>query len=676
MSRQRAILPPILMVIFVDTLGYAAVVPLIPFVLRAQHVPLVAVGMVFAAFSLCQLITAPLLGRLSDWVGRRPVLALSLAGSVVGFALLALSAAFPVVVLSRVIDGSSAGNVAMCYAAVLDDDRESERRRGIPALGAAAGGGLVAGLGLSAFLAGFGFRAVALAAMFLSLLSLVVVVVAVPETRRRAGAALNVSVALRQREVRRGVAFVALCAALQAAFLLALPVYLAGALRLRAQATTALIALLVVVAAAFQLVALPRLLSRLGSAATARALLAGALCAAVFVALIAGGSLPVVLSAALMTMAVAALSSVSTLLLAENNPGVPTGLIMGLNASSATAGQIAGPLAGYAAFAAGGSRALGLGCAAIALCAAGTLGLRAWWKGQTSHNATAVAQPSPSARSGLPQNTPSLPQVGRGPKGGAANGCEPCPVLWVVVPFYNEAAGIQPTLAALAAQRDRNFTLLLVDNGSTDGSADVVQRVLSGSPISRWHLIHEPQKGTGAAADTGFRFAIAAGATHIARTDADCLPDPGWIAAIRAGFAFGAELLAGEIGPRRDEGPLRFGEETFLRLVVAFAAWFGRVRPGNRDPRYLTGYIMAPGNNMAITADLYLACGGFPRSAIEKTHEDRALVNAARLITPNIARRRDMLVLNSLRRLRRWGLRRTLLWYWDHRWLPDEVDIR
>jgi glycosyltransferase involved in cell wall biosynthesis len=229
---------------------------------------------------------------------------------------------------------------------------------------------------------------------------------------------------------------------------------------------------------------------------------------------------------------------------------------------------------------------------------------------------------------------------------------------------------------ALAAQRDRNFTLLLVDNGSTDGSATVVRRVLSTSPILRWHLINEPQKGTGAAADTGFRYAIEAGATHVGRTDADCLPDPGWITAIRAGFASGAELIAGEIGPRLDEGPLRFGEATLLRYVVAGAAWFGRVRPGNRDRRYLTGYLMAPGNNLAITADLYLGCGGFPRTSIEEAHEDRALVNAARRITPNIAHRHDMLVLNSLRRLRRWGLRHTLLWYWDHRWLPEEVDIR
>jgi glycosyltransferase involved in cell wall biosynthesis len=248
--------------------------------------------------------------------------------------------------------------------------------------------------------------------------------------------------------------------------------------------------------------------------------------------------------------------------------------------------------------------------------------------------------------------------------------------LWVVVPLYNEAAGIRPTLATLATQHDRDFTLVAVDNGSTDGSADVVWRALSTSSIARWHVIHEPQKGTGAAADTGFRFAIEAGATHIARTDADCLPDPGWISAVRAGFASGAEMLAGTIRPRLDEEPLRFGEATFLRLVVAVGAWFGRVRPANRDRRYLTGYVMVAGNNLAITANLYRRCGGFPRSAIEDIHEDLALVNAARLITPNIVHRSDMVVLNSLRRLRWWGLWRTVLWYWDHRWRPDEVDIR
>jgi DHA1 family tetracycline resistance protein-like MFS transporter len=380
-SHERAILPPILMIVFVDTLGYAAVVPLIPLVLSGQGAPLLAVGTVFAAFSLCQLLTAPLLGRLSDRVGRRPVLAFSLAGSVAGFALLAISSAFPVVLLSRIIDGCSAGNVAMCYAAVLDSDSEDKRRRAIPALGAAAGAGIVAGLGLSAFLAGFGFRAVALAAMLLSLLCLALTLIAVPETRRRTSPGLKISAALRIREVQRAVVFVALCAALQAAFLLTLPVYFASALGLSVQATTALIALIVLAAAAFQVVALPRLLRRVGVATTAGLVLAVALCAAAFVEMIAGGAAAiVVLSAAVLTVAAAALAPISTLFLAESHPDASGGVAMGLNTSFATIGQIVGPLIGYAAFASGGSQVLGLSCVALALCCAVTLGMGRWLK--------------------------------------------------------------------------------------------------------------------------------------------------------------------------------------------------------------------------------------------------------------------------------------------------------
>jgi hypothetical protein len=99
-----------------------------------------------------------------------------------------------------------------------------------------------------------------------------------------------------------------------------------------------------------------------------------ALGTAAFVGAFTGGAAAVVLSAALLTTAAAALAPVSTLLLAESRPDAPIGLTMGLNTSSATLGQIVGPVTGYAAFAVGGSRALGLSCLALALCAA--LGLR------------------------------------------------------------------------------------------------------------------------------------------------------------------------------------------------------------------------------------------------------------------------------------------------------------
>jgi glycosyltransferase involved in cell wall biosynthesis len=241
--------------------------------------------------------------------------------------------------------------------------------------------------------------------------------------------------------------------------------------------------------------------------------------------------------------------------------------------------------------------------------------------------------------------------------------------LWVVVPAYNEERGIAATLRALAAQQDQDFTLVVVDNASTDRTASVVRS--AGVTV-----IDEPQKGTGAAADTGMRHAIAHGATHLARTDADCLPAPDWTAAVRRGFAAGLELIGGRLRPRTDEFALRWWERRLLPSVVEGAATFGRFRPGNRDPAYRGPYVMCPGCNLAITAALYEASGGFPRTAIEEVHEDRALVNRVRRVTSAYGRRNDVLVLGSVRRLRAYGLRDTLAWYADHRVRPPVVDVR
>lgn len=89
--------------------------------------------------------------------------------------------------------------------------------------------------------------------------------------------------------------------------------------------------------------------------------------------------------------------------------------------------------------------------------------------------------------------------------------------------------------------------------------------------------------------------------------------------------------------------------------------------PARRVPRNAAG---------GITAELYLRAGGFPRSRIQDLHEDRALVNAVRPLTDRYAYRPEVVVRASSRRVRAWGLRRTLGWYADHRYRPDHVGIR
>ncbi|MFC7528726.1 glycosyltransferase family 2 protein [Actinoplanes sp. GCM10030250] len=231
--------------------------------------------------------------------------------------------------------------------------------------------------------------------------------------------------------------------------------------------------------------------------------------------------------------------------------------------------------------------------------------------------------------------------------------------LWVVVPAFNEAARIPATLRALAAQTDTAFTLLVVDNGSADTTVEAVRAFADRAPFPV-HVLTEPEKGVGCAVDTGFRHAIAAGAELIARTDADCLPRPGWVAAARAALDGGAGMVCGRITARRDEhGP---AGRAFFAGLVGLAALFGRLRPAHRGGGYLAPYRMHAGNNMAITAELYQACGGMPR---RPSPTDRLFLNRVRRTTTSVVHSRTMVVENSTRRIRAYGVVRTAKWYLD-----------
>ena len=242
--------------------------------------------------------------------------------------------------------------------------------------------------------------------------------------------------------------------------------------------------------------------------------------------------------------------------------------------------------------------------------------------------------------------------------------------LWVVVPAYNEAERVGQTLQSLVWQTDTDFTLLVVDNGSKDSTVDLVRAFGEIAPFPVEVLV-EPEKGVGSAVDTGFRHAIANGAQLIARTDADCLPHPGWVAAARAALTAGAGMVFGQLRARRDENGV-IGRAAF-RVMVGLASTFGRLRPANRTGGYLAPYRMHAGNNMAITAELYLAVGGMPR---RPSPTDRAFLNRVRRHTAAIARCRAMVVENSTRRLKAYGVMGTARWYLDRGSAALTVDPR
>lgn len=250
--------------------------------------------------------------------------------------------------------------------------------------------------------------------------------------------------------------------------------------------------------------------------------------------------------------------------------------------------------------------------------------------------------------------------------------------LWVVIPMFNEEKTIERVLDRLwliKETRELSFTVVVVDNGSTDNSVNIVKQMYSihGLP---WVLIEEEVKGTGAAADTGFRYAISHGATHVARTDADCLPDFDWLDRMVEVFDEGFGMVAGRITARTDDTNISKWKAKFFDILVPVAASFGRVRPLNRGPQFKGPYVMTAGCNVGVAAWLYEKSGGFPRTKIEDTHEDRVLVNRVRTLTDKYGYFKNVHVKVSARRIASWGVVNTLKWYANHSYCPPVVDIR
>jgi MFS family permease len=162
----------IFLTVFVDLLGFGIVIPIMP--LYAKSIALHPsswmaginqalglndpgafwAGVAFVSFSLMQFIATPILGRLSDLVGRKPVLWVSLVGSALGYLMLALTSRFEWVLAARVLDGITGGNISVAQAAMADSSTPEERSKALGMIGAAFGLGFVLGPALAGILSG------------------------------------------------------------------------------------------------------------------------------------------------------------------------------------------------------------------------------------------------------------------------------------------------------------------------------------------------------------------------------------------------------------------------------------------------------------------------------------------------------------------------------------------
>ncbi len=146
--------------------------PLLPFYAERFGASPQVVGFLITTYAACQLVAGPILGRLSDRVGRRPLLLVSQVGTLIGFLILAFSKVLWLIFLSRIIDGLTAGNLSLAQAYISDVTEPQDRARAFGLIGVAFGIGFLFGPAISGHLAQFSYQYPIFAAAALSLMSI------------------------------------------------------------------------------------------------------------------------------------------------------------------------------------------------------------------------------------------------------------------------------------------------------------------------------------------------------------------------------------------------------------------------------------------------------------------------------------------------------------------------
>ncbi|WP_437752823.1 MFS transporter [Sorangium sp. So ce1389] len=178
---RRSPLLPIFLTVFVDVLGLTLVLPLLPFYAEHFGASELVVGVLAASYAVCQLVSGPILGRISDRAGRKPTLLASQTGTFIGFLVLGSASSLWMLFLGRIIDGLTAGNLTIAQAYISDVTRPEERTRAFGLIGIAFGSGFLLGPAITGELASrFGYGAPAYGAAALSLTSIVLTATLLP----------------------------------------------------------------------------------------------------------------------------------------------------------------------------------------------------------------------------------------------------------------------------------------------------------------------------------------------------------------------------------------------------------------------------------------------------------------------------------------------------------------
>jgi MFS transporter, DHA1 family, tetracycline resistance protein len=179
---KRSPLLIIFTTLFIDLIGFGIVIPVLPYYVTRFNASPRMVGLLFASYSVMQLIFSPILGALSDKYGRRPILFFSLLGTSIGFFIMGFATTLWMLFLGRIIDGITGGNISTAQAYVADITGPEDRAKGMGMIGAAFGLGFVFGPALGGILSRWGVSVPFIFAGALALINAILLYFSLPET--------------------------------------------------------------------------------------------------------------------------------------------------------------------------------------------------------------------------------------------------------------------------------------------------------------------------------------------------------------------------------------------------------------------------------------------------------------------------------------------------------------
>jgi MFS family permease len=175
----------ILIVMITEVLGFSLILPFLPLYAQDFGASPLVIGLLLTTFSLFQFISAPIMGRLSDHYGRKPLLMISQFSTFIGFLILGFANSLWMLFLSRIVDGLFGSNFTIAQAYLSDTSSKKDRSKAFGISGVAFGFGFLVGPGIGGFLSQFSFQLPSLLAAFVSFVTLLIIFFFLPETVKK-----------------------------------------------------------------------------------------------------------------------------------------------------------------------------------------------------------------------------------------------------------------------------------------------------------------------------------------------------------------------------------------------------------------------------------------------------------------------------------------------------------